>query len=410
MPNRIRIVFRERDGVALPLALIGLVAVSLMITAALITSSTELALSSAHRDGVQALYNADAALEGYVGERALRAQSAPFVSMVAGVGSFTVAGQPFQMTTTRLRHSVLPPQNGTGTVVETFSILAEPASGRGRSVGALLDVTRTYGHITANIDAGAVFGGGVTINGSSKVTAYTDMCAANTSTNAVRFTNDVAASEKNISSSNIEGDTATYTGISSDSLVRHILGGATLDQLAKHATIKFGYEGKPNFDKNRRASALLHPDTSAYNWGCPQGMEDACLTDPDTARFPIISVDATNLGSKTVVLSGNHGQGILLVRNGDLKLTGTFLFKGIVLVDGSIYIEGGAGGASNESKIEGSVVATGGLKDSRLNGNAVIKQNQCAIADAQKHANDSAVQNAAQIFSARPRAWYEVVR
>lgn len=401
---------RNQRGIALPLALVGLLVVSLLVTAALMTSSSEAALSNAHREGVRSLMAADGALDEYVAVKAQLAQSAPYVSLVSGTEPVTSGARDFQLTTARLRHTILPPQNGTGTVLESFSILAEPAGGRGRSAGALLDVIRTYGYITANIDAGAVFGGGVTINGSSKVTAYTDMCAANTSTNAVRFTNDVSASDKNISSNNIEGDTATYTDISSAQLIGHVLGGATLDQLARQATIKFGYDGQPAFNKSNKASALLHPDTSAYNWGCPRGMESGCAADADTSKFPIVSIDASNLSSKTVVLSGDHGQGILLVRNGDLKLTGTFLFKGIVLVDGSIFIEGGAGGAANESKIEGSVVATGGLKDSRLNGNAVIKQNQCAIAEAQQHANDDAAENAAQIFSGRPRGWFEIVR
>ena len=55
-------------GVALPLALLGLVGVSLIVTTALLTSSTEYAISSAHQDATRALYIAEGGLQAYVAE------------------------------------------------------------------------------------------------------------------------------------------------------------------------------------------------------------------------------------------------------------------------------------------------------------------------------------------------------
>ncbi|HVH13694.1 MAG TPA: hypothetical protein VM759_11610, partial [Longimicrobium sp.] len=55
-----------RRGIALPVALVGLVAVSLLVTTALLTSSTEFAISAANTAGSRALYTAENGMQEFV--------------------------------------------------------------------------------------------------------------------------------------------------------------------------------------------------------------------------------------------------------------------------------------------------------------------------------------------------------
>ena len=55
-----------RRGIALPVALLGLVAVSLMVTTVLLTSSTESAVGAAHVDAARSLYTAEQGLNTFV--------------------------------------------------------------------------------------------------------------------------------------------------------------------------------------------------------------------------------------------------------------------------------------------------------------------------------------------------------
>src|SRR5688500_17498727 len=66
---------RNERGVALPLALLGLVSVSLLVTTALVTSSTELAISGAHQDATAALYTAEGGLQAYVAQNGTTLQN-----------------------------------------------------------------------------------------------------------------------------------------------------------------------------------------------------------------------------------------------------------------------------------------------------------------------------------------------
>lgn len=401
-----RVACLDQRGVALPIALLGLVVVSLMVTAALLTSSTEVALSSAHSDGTRSLYQADAALEGFVASRAqavssgktgLRPDTA-YTYTLSGAGNFAVEVSRLVNRTTS--------SGSSRTQTEVFSLLTEPPAGRGRRVSAFVTTRKSWTVINNNINEGVATGGAVVNSGNSTISASSTICTNPAGSNtAVRFTNDVTQAEKDkLDLSKIVGDTATLASVSSAELIRHALGGATRDDIKNSASIKFGYNGFPAYDESKKASSLTYADTSRYHWGCPARLV-TCDSPSDSLKVPSIVINA---GGKTINLQGDHGQGILYVFNGNLKITGTFLFFGAIIIDGGSFEVAGTG--TDGTKIEGSLLASEGVKDSRISGNAMVNYNSCAITAAQNAFNQNAETNASQILDPATYAWYEVLR
>lgn len=415
LPNtRLKKLVKDRSGVALPLALLALVVVSLLVTAALLTSSTELAISHAHRDATKNLYVSESALQGYIAQQAGLVSNTNTTTLRPISTVYTLpTGEDAYITVSRLLWQNAPPvaPSNQGTVTETFSVVADSTLQTDLTVGALITTLRTYTTIQANIDAGATFGGGVNVSGNSKISASSDLCAGQSSENAVMFTSDVAGSEKKISMDNVEGDTASYTGVTSDSLIKHTLGGATINDLVLVADIRFGfaddlvtYDSGRKFNESRKPSSITYADTSKYNWGCPQELGITCDSEADKLHEPIVVINANGA---TIGLQGEHGQGILAIINGNLKITGNFIYKGILLVDGHIEV---AGTGTDATKIEGALLSTGGIKDSRVSGNAFVNYNQCAIDQVAANFNNNAWDNYPQTFSSGTFSWFEVVR
>lgn len=400
----------DERGVALPLALMGLVVVSLLVTAALLTSSTELALSGAHGDATRGLYRADAALEAFVADRATNATALgantlrPDTTYRYGLS----VGDTFEIDVSRLAVDSVDDGSGEFTMNETFALVSTPASGAGRSVGAFITVGRSWQTIQNEIDEGVATGGGIRNSGNSEISAFSDLCSNEGSSGvAVRFTSDVTAAEKaQLDTAKIEGDTATLAGVTADSLIRYALGGARKDDVFAMATIKFGYGGAASFDESKKPSSITYAVSSNYNWGCPPRMV-ACDAQAaqDSMKIPIVAIDA---GGRTIGFQGDHGQGILYIYNGNLKITGKFLFFGIIIVDGGYFEVSGTG--TEGTKIEGSLLSTGGVKDSRISGDAVINYNSCAVTSSETAFNQNAGQSAGQKLNAGTYSWFEVVR
>lgn len=401
-----RVACLDQRGVALPIALLGLVVVSLMVTAALLTSSTEMALSSAHRDGTRSLYQADAALEGFVASRAQAVSAGQTGLRPDTTYTYTLSGAgDFAVEVSRLVNRTTS-SGSSRTQTEVFSLVTEPPGGRGRSVGAFISTTKTWKIIDNNIDEGVATGGGIVNSGNSKISAKSALCTNEGSSGvAVRFTSDVTQAEKaKLDMSKIEGDTATLASVSSSQLIQHALGGATRNDILATATIKFGYGGAPAYDESKKASSITYPVPDKYNWGCPSQLV-TCDSAEDVAKVPTIAINA---GGKTIGLQGDHGQGILYLYNGNLKITGKFVFSGAIIIDGGHFEISGTG--TEGTKIEGSLLSTGGLKDSRISGDAVVNYNSCAIAAVENAFNNNAGANASQIFNPATYAWFEVLR
>jgi hypothetical protein len=104
------------------------------------------------------------------------------------------------------------------------------------------------------------------------------------------------------------------------------------------------------------------------NWG--DGMNP---TQPCGSYFPIIHI----AGNAT--LNGDQGQGVLLV-DGDLDVQGSFVFYGIVLVQGALKT---AGGGSTDAHFYGAVMARNvSLELNTLTGNATLQYSKCAVTNA----------------------------
>ncbi|HEU4456579.1 MAG TPA: hypothetical protein VFR81_26160 [Longimicrobium sp.] len=410
-----------REGIALPLALLGLVAVSLMVTAALLTSSTEVAVSGAHRDAATGLYNSNGALEQYVATRAAINPTAANPRLAEGPG--TVVGPDGR--TYSLRVGLLERESGsTGAgaatqmfMDETFSIVAAPPQGRGRSVGALVRSRRTLLNARFNVNAGFTSGGNVSIGGSSLVSnGATNQVACDSS--AAPYSVEVTQGATiNAGAKNVEGATKV-SSTQKTQLMNQVFGsGITMETLAQSASIKFGpmFPGAPTWSNNKRPNDSFSTATSdsVYNWGCPAADIDTkkynCTTAGKT-RFVVVAIDASNLTGTEVVLNGDWGQGILMILNGSLRIQGNFVFRGILLVEKDLTVGGGTG--QFEGKLEGTVVAFGenSTVTDEIRGNAVIRYNRCSINDAQNALNNRRLLDQPQVLQGRTFSWFELVR
>lgn len=412
MLNRMTRLAADRRGVALPVALFGLVAVSLLVTTALLTSSTEYAISAGHRTAAGSLYNADAALEQYLFDRAQAGGLSWLTDTNAGVARGP-DGRNYQVQVARLSwNSVMTTDPMTAT--EVYSLVALPQDLRGRGVGAFVRTRREAPRLNANINAGATSGGDLKVSGNATISdgrSGVNYCNAQDSTSdyAVQVTKGAKIDLGNNAASNLEGaaDTADFTKAE---LERQILGpNLTLVGMADMAQYKFGRRwNRPDFDTQViNGDNTVGADTM-YNWGCPQQLLVG-FTCPNTSatRFRTVAIDA---GGGSVKINGRYGQGVIIVLNGSLEIQGNFTFKGIILVEKDMYIRGGAAG--QESKLEGGVIAFGASStvEDNITGTATIKYNTCANAEAMAAFNQNALQSAMQRRNGATFAWYELIR
>ncbi|HEX8432874.1 MAG TPA: hypothetical protein VF625_16430, partial [Longimicrobium sp.] len=327
----------DRAGVALPLALLGLVVVSLLVTTALLTSSTEAAISGAHQDAVASLYRADHAVDGYLATK-MENQGTSVEILRDGDEVFTGdGGRKFNVRTTRLYRSLPVPGVGGQTINETFSVVVRPENGVGRSVGAMISTTRSAPGTELKVEAGASLASDqVRINGSIMLSGQQDLtkCATGANVNAVDLASDVDA---DIKSQNVEGGASQVqrSGMNKAQYANYLLGGNTPMQLASIANQKFGFDGKAAFTGSPSSEL---PRTNSLNWGCPYQLVN-CTRDGDENYFPVIAIQVP--AGQTINPGGGHGQGILIVM-GDLHLNSGFSFNGIVIVAGDLQVNGNA--------------------------------------------------------------------
>jgi hypothetical protein len=106
--------------------------------------------------------------------------------------------------------------------------------------------------------------------------------------------------------------------------------------------------------------------TNLYNWGDGENRTQPCST-----YYPIIRItgDAT--------INGRQGQGILLV-DGSLSVQGGFQWFGITIIKGKLKT---AGGGSTSAHFWGTVMAQDSVvvEDNQISGNANLLYSKCAI-------------------------------
>ena len=148
---------RQRDGIALPLALFALVIISLLVTTALVTSSTELATSVAYQEARERLFNAEDAIQRYIG-RAVEGmpEHRRIASTVASGARLVVNESDFRVSVAELGQKLKPSADSLSRE-ETYSLVAFPEDG-GRTVGSLVTATRTVALAGLNVDAPLMIG------------------------------------------------------------------------------------------------------------------------------------------------------------------------------------------------------------------------------------------------------------
>jgi hypothetical protein len=392
----------DERGVALPLALFGLIAASVMVTSALVTSSREVSISRAHQEGTHDLYAADDALEQFVAARA-GAAITPSERLLGGDYDVAVDDDAYTVTVADLYESTATfLASGAYERREVYSLIAAQSDGRGRSVGALIETVRSATPITLDIDSGLTLGTNTTISGSAKVSNGSDaaLCDSASALNAIRHSSDSEITRQGNGHSIIGG--IQQDEREAAELMTDVLNGATIDQLASHAQIKFGpMYNQPAFSGSPVSTATA----SNYRWGCPAALVTGC-TAAQSSYFPVVVIDANG---GTVDITGTHGQGTLIIRNGHANIRGVFVYQGIVLIEGSLQIRG-------NPRIEGAVVAMGDEtvidpEDSTMsNGNPTIRFNKCQIVEAQRGLTSSSLDSSPQNINTPTFAWFEVIR
>lgn len=415
---------RGEQGVALPVALLGLVAVTILITGALVISSTSTAISSAQQDGKQSLYAAEAALEGYIQSRVdgtgmstLAETPVPVVENVANAGQARI-------TVARLGQFFATPTDRLGT--RFYSVMAEPVrpSGEvlGRSVVSIVPIPVRRVLMNLNITGAATLGSrDVTIQGSSFISGKQNSLLCNTGSDVKAVTLASDATNVRIGANNIDGGLSQVenSGLTGAQLASRVLDSEVPRNLAKFANIKYGFDGKPAWTDQDPTSTL--PRSNPLNWGCPWKLLDVfnpggrCTQDGDQSYFPVVAIDA---GTGAAKINQGHGQGLLIVL-GDLDITGKFYFSGVVIVTGQTFIRGSGG----ESRIDGALIGLGNVivdpstgggssaESSTVTGNAKIFYNSCSVDAAEAAFNAASAQSPIQqARTARSQGWMEVVR
>jgi len=405
---------RNERGVALPLAMIGLVVVSILVTAALVSSSTDLAISSAQQDATRGVYNAEEALETTVGriDVALRADSftAPSTAMVPS--PFALASGGTGTNTIRQLYRRNPVSNADGTFAPgraVYCITAAPVRSGGRSsrtLGAFLELDLAPDQLNLKINGAGSFGGNVEISGNASIVGQAQnvsRCGSSGKVPAIE-----TSSEGKVTTSGNTVDLAQgtkQTTETKDEFQRRILGGKTPMQIAQQAHIKFGPKLTTlrSFPSGFKAISSV-PRDSVANWGCPQSLQVTCTAaSADTSYYPTIGIDAQG---GQVDLQGDHGQGIMVVVNGGLRISGNFKFKGIIMVEGALDVTGTV-------TVVGAVIGFNTITVAKVDGNndlvgtMNITYDPCVNRRAQQSFNDA---NPRFILTRPPHAWFEVVR
>lgn len=413
---------RDTRGFALPLALLGLVVISVLVTGVLLSSTTEVALSGAHRDAAVDLYSAESAIEAYVAEHGTALEA------VSGVSFNPTGKRAMRIDVARLRMDSVE-TNDRGEAI--FSVRAKPANG-GRTVTAMIRVPLVRGIGLAPESAITSGATNVHIGGSSLISGKQnrDLCTEGPdSVAAITLTNDVKS--KNIDSSNVVGDVKT-TDYDRYELARRLFSPSSLDQLADGADVKIKQKPTGNqagkAESNTSVANPLEPSATPWNWGCPLDVMrimglTPCVNDSDVNYYPVVAIDAKEFPANKVSLAGDHGQGVLIVLNGDLDLTAHFSYKGIIVVEGSTTIQGGSGqgGSKGSAKIEGALISFGDVtlenpddpdtgEETKVTGGAVVSYNFCAIQSANQAINKKQDLRRSSALAHPTFAWSELVR
>jgi hypothetical protein len=418
---------RSRNGAALPVALFSLLAISLLVTGVLITSSTEAVISIAHRDAVEDLHAAEGAIAAWIAERE--------ASLGAGeIAAWTPPGGtvPVRIRVEQLSRAL--PGVGFG-AHSLYAVHAEPARREGDGRGVVALIRKREVELPAFAPS---FTAALTLGGDSRLTgdgsgeplvhdgSEHPLCASVEAPATAPVLLALGAELILTAGAAVQGSPSRSASGSAE-LTSGTLSEISLRDLGWTANVRFGaYFNEPAFPA---ASSVYsgHAD-SQFDWSCPAALivhirdsaaaataPPLCTAATDTSRYVVVAIDGEN---DVVTLAGNHGQGMLVVVNGDLHITGSFVFKGLILAERRILLSGG--GPGWPPSIDGALLATGGLVlDSSLTpahlahpGSVrAVRFDRCAIDRVVQAVNgiDGGGWRAPRILG-KIHGWFEVVR
>jgi hypothetical protein len=398
-PDRSKLleVLTDRRGVALPLALIGLVAVSLMVTTALVTSSTEAAISTAHQDATQSLYTAEGGLHAFTAENG--------ASLVPGTGAIRYlppGAGPRDSVVIRTTHLGDRSLGGNGSVLRMFSISSRSIANGSREVVAMMRQvfppgipfkTNVQSAVTLSGDL-HVHGNAFTVNGRLQTG---DTCAKDgvaavhhadsskiTVNNPNHWDNFLGTDENGNNTSG--SDALKNSNTSKEQLIQQVLGledGMTLQDLIDRipADKKWGPRFSPAGGPVRVFS------------GTVSSTDEIAVVDGDGRYVDLYGVE-----------------GLLIIVNGHLRMRGNASFNGIIIVEGHFDLAG-------TPTVRGALISMDeageniiDLDESAIGaGHITVQYDACMIQAAENKfsslANTNAVPSIQTTFS-----WMEVVR
>ncbi|MDQ3557221.1 MAG: hypothetical protein M3409_10675 [Gemmatimonadota bacterium] len=368
------------DGVALPLALLGLVAVSLMVTAMLVTSSTESAVSVAQQDATLSLYDTERALERFVGQNAAGALQ-------------PTGGTPVVFDGVEIRVAVLGTTVAPGKTERVLSITAQPpmtATAGGRTVVALVRQTESKPKSLQT-----QLGGALTLGGSLRVTASqfavsgrppSSTCGSGT---AAMRTLGSAAMELPGSAAidRFTGESASGETVGSEAIDRS---GASVQQLARDAL---------GLEEDEWLEELIAGVPADRRYG-PR------FAEPGQAvrQFGGTTIDVAVVDAAGGAVDLRGGSGVVIILGGDLLMRGSATFEGLVVVEGGFTLGG-------TSSIDGGLIslASGGASGILEGADPRLRFDPCRV-EAAESVFKSVMNTSPVTRTGRTFAWFEVVR
>ena len=386
---------KDESGVALPLALIGLVAITLLVSTALITSSTELAISSAHQGATESLYVAEGGVQAYVAEQGIGLAS------VAGAGAFSYApaggaGGTVDISVVHLGNRLLADSS----LLRLYTVQATPTTGAGRTVAAIVSqLLPPPVPLETNITSALTLGGNLDVDGNAFwVSGRSQNSSCGPGVEAVRMSDESDIDVNNTSHMNnfvgvddTGANVSGYAAIDQSALTRaqlavDVMGGLTLDQII--ARIPPGNRWGPEFSPPAGPVREFDGHVSAG---------------PPDNGIAVVDGDGG-----TVELLG--GAGVLIIVNGNLEMQGNARFDGIIITEGSFWLHGRpqVNGALISLSIDAqNLIELDELAE--LDGNITIQYDRCRINEASSKFGQMTQESLTPTVRST-HAWQEVVR
>ncbi|CAN5254293.1 hypothetical protein BH20GEM2_BH20GEM2_15520 [soil metagenome] len=376
----------DEGGFILPLVLLGLVAVTIMLTASLLTSSAEVAISEAQQDATASLYAQESALQQFIAANA-----------ATPLQPSSAAGYPFSATT-NIRVARLSEQASPTDTVRVFAVTAEPVAGSvgaGRTIVALVrQTTSAPRQLQPQIGGALTLAGNLNArSGAFAINGRSDTCAS-TGVQAVR-----KATGSSISGSGAGSD--AFTGMVAASPTQ---GTSAIESTDLNGNALVREALGRDYDEWLADLLARLPDPQKYGprFRAPDGSVRSFGGTMDSATVAV--VDAAG-GSVEV----HSGSALLVIVNGDLRMGANSRFDGIAIVEGGFRLDGSA--VVNGALISlGRACAAGVLgSEATSGGRATVQYDFCAIQQA-KQAYDASLGTGTTFTTGETFAWFEAVR